>query len=288
MAKKPSATKKSTTAKKASAAKNFTKDKPSVFTPPVKRGRFTLAEEAYVKGHYEFKTDKELAEFLNRDPTAIKRKRDLLGLKKKSGGQTAKSIKDARQSFSEKQLDRDAYSLLTKEERQDLFRRSFESTERYKSLRRTLTNEEIDAYIENFLNYKYQFETLEVHEEDFLHQAIMQLIMQDRILCMEKSARDSFDTGDHNAMEIMSRIETLDRRYQESVEIYSKIMKSLHATREQRLKTNKETSLSLVTVVQSLQDEEMRKKLGVEAAMIKKGAELAKEVMEKEGLLLGG
>jgi hypothetical protein len=254
-------------------------------TPKIKKGRFAPHEESYIRGHYTVMSDREIGEFLNREAAAITRKRQSMLLGKNQGRPSNSSKAEAYKSKSDRQIDREMYDTLSREEKKILFKKKFENTERYRQLTAILTPDELKAYIESFLDYMFQFETILKHEEDTLHLAVLEMIRQQRFLQSQVHVRDAIQSGDRTAV-LTGRLEILDRRYKESVELYDKLMSSLHATRDQRLKNKEENRVSLVTVVQALQDEEARRLAGEEAAMIKAAKEYAGTIMRNNGHLL--
>ena len=270
--------------RKVEAEKNFSI---AEMKPPykIKKGRFAPHEESYIRGHYKTMSDREIGDFLHREPAAITRKRQAMSLGKNQGRPSNESKADAQRSKSDKQIDRDMYATLSKEEKKILFKKKFENTERYRQLTTTLTPDELKAYIESFLDYMFQFETILKHEEDTLHLAVLEMIRQQRFLRSQVQVRDAISNGDRAAT-LTGRLEILDRRYKESVELYDRLMSSLHATRDQRLKNKEENRVSLVTVVQALQEEEARRLAGEEAAMIEAAKNYAGDIMRKNGHLM--
>ena len=252
--------------------------------PKIKKGRFAPHEESYIRGHYVVMSDREIGSFLNREPAAITRKRQSMRLGKNQGRPSNESKAAAHRSKSDRQIDREMYDTLSRDEKKILFKKKFENTERYRQLTTTLTPDELKAYIESFLDYMFQFETILKHEEDTLHLAVLEMIRQQRFLRSQVHVRDAIQSGDRTAT-LTGRLEILDRRYKESVELYDRLMSSLHATRDQRLKNKEENRVSLVTVVQALQDEEARRLAGEEAAMIKAAKDYAGDIMRKNGHL---
>jgi hypothetical protein len=117
----------------------------------------------------------------------------------------------------------------------------------------------LDFYIERWADYINTWETILSTEEDTLHLAIMELIRANRILDRQQQALE----GDEQVP-----IDLYDRQYQQCVETYNKLMGSLAGTRQQRLAAGKNEDVTLVSIVQKLQDQQVRKKAGDEAAAI--------------------
>lgn len=233
---------------------------------PLRTTRFEDWELAFIKANYLKMTDKQLASELRRNLAGISKKRKDLGLVKGNGRPNNDKRKftdqqNVRGDFrsGEYEIVREEYKKLTKDQKKKLFQSRFEHTKRYQQLQETLDEDELDFYTERYLDYINTWETLLTTEEDTLHLAITELIRANRMLKRQKEMRDE-------NKEIP--IDLFDRQYKECVQTYSKLMGDLSGTRQQRLNTNREEKLTLDKVVQGLQDEEIRRKAGKEAAII--------------------
>lgn len=249
----------------------------------IKKGRYEEWEEAYIKAKWEFKSDADIAEHLGRDTDAITRKRKYMGLIKADGRPSHEKIEKILELKPEEQTDRELYKQLRPSEKKKLFQAKFEKTKRYDELTEILTDDELELYQERFLDYMFTFETILTHEEDTLHLLILELIRGHRLLASMKAAKEAAAAG---GSPIGAGIDILNRQYKECVDNYDRLMKSLNATREQRLKQHKETEFSLVTVVQALGDDEVRERVGKQAALIAAAEHFVRADMKEKNFLL--
>lgn len=260
----------------------------------MKTGRFDKFETLYIQNKYTIMSDIEIAADLDRDVGSITRKRRAMGLHKGARGKTDVEErplvgKKPEGAIYDSLLDEDTVanreilSKLSEVDKKRFFKRMFENTVRYEELKETLSSNELERYSEKYISYISEFETLLKTEEDTLHMAIMEYIRAHRTLVRQKQLIVGIANGTVPANS--PGIDMLNSQYKECLDTYNKLMKNLSATREQRLKAHKEDSFSLATVVQALQDKDIRERVGREAAIIAAAGEKAKEAMKTQGLL---
>jgi hypothetical protein len=250
---------------------------------PKRQGRFEEWEVAFIKANYKNRTDVWLAEQLFRDVDAVTLKRQTLKLKKPLGSRPKDAERHSPQTLAKKfkEQNKNEYEDLTPAQKRSIFENQFKHTRRYKELQDVLTAQEIDTYAEKWMDYISTWETVLATEEDTLHLAILELIRAHRTLVRQKAAMDN-----PNGSPVP--IEAYEKNYKEIVENYNKMMQQLSGTRLQRLATNKEEKMTLVTMVQSLQDAEIRKRAGDEAATIQAAAGMTKNWMRQQNFLMDG
>ena len=248
----------------------------------LKKTRFEDYEIAYIRQHYKMMTDEEIGDELGRSGKAITRKRTEIGCSKGTGRPKKPLLKGKNQISnslvrSSNEIKKDIFSQLNREQKKKLFRQRFQNSERHDQLTRILNEDEINFYSERFLDYIMTWDTILTTEEDTLHLAIIELIRGQRIL---RRQRDAQEEAHGIALEVF------DRQYKECVETYNRLMNSLSGTRQQRLSKNSESSISIVTIVQALQDNENRERAGREAAIIQAAKEAAAGAMRAKNYLL--
>ena len=248
---------------------------------PKKKGRFEPWEVTFIKANYDKKSDKQIGAELNRDDKSIFKQRHQLGLKKPTGRPSNSSIVQKASSDSpERELVKEEYKNLTRDQKKKLFESRFKHTKRYSQLTATLDEDEMEFYIEKWLDYGTTWETILETEVDSLHLAIMELILANRILIRQREALDDEDENNRVPIEIY------DRHYREHIDTYNKLMSTLAGTRQQRLSVEKEDRFNITTIVQQLQDMEIRRKAGKEAAIIDAAKDAAFHGMRNKNFLV--
>lgn len=250
--------------------------------PPIRTGQYKSWEEAYIKENWKSKSDTEMAIEIGRSPDSLALKRRGMGLVREMGRPIldGKEVGDNDASSIAKEVSTGKeYSLLSISDKKQLLTQRFKATKRYKQVERSLDEEELSFYIERWTDYINTWETILSTEEDTLHLALMELIRADRILDRQRRAVE----GDEQVP-----IDLYDRQYQQCVETYNKLMSSLAGTRQQRLASGKDSDISLVSVVQKLQDQQNRKKAGEEAAAINIAKVFTTNKFREKGFIIDG
>ncbi len=250
-------------------------------TLPPKKGKFEPWEITFIKANYQSKSDRDLAAELHREEEAIERQRRKLNLKKPTGRPSnARIAENSGDDFFTKEIGKEEYRNLSREQKRKLFESRFKHTKRYDQLLATLDAEELDFYMEKWLDYVTTWETILETEVDQLHLAIMELILSNRILVRQRQALDEEDENNRVP------IEMYDRHYREHIDTYNKLMQNLSGTRQQRLGSEKENKYNITTIVQQLQDDETRRKAGKEAAIIEAAKQAAFKGMRERNFLV--
>lgn len=246
------------------------------------KGRWEPWEVLWLKQHYKSSTDKDIAAKLGRKEDSIARKRKQLGLSKKNGRPTEDSRKEAiRQTPTD-------YSLakLSKEERLEFYRNSFDTFWRSKHVKKILLTEELEYYKHKYVEAIDSMETLDYVEEDLLHNMIMCDISIVRLQEQIKDELQKFKEGDDDngrppPQYLYKDLNELETRY-------IKYQEKLSLTRQQRLKEDRGSEVNIHTIVQGLLDKKTRAKADKLAGEMDYFRNTCKEDMSKMEFLLGG
>lgn len=246
-----------------------------------KKIRYTEAEDAYLRDHWETSTDEEIAAALGRSVQSIGRRRKKLGLRKPEGRPTKESRKDAILAEpTEHNL-----SKLSKEDRIDFYKLNFERNPRYEWLCRTLLPEELEYYQTKYIETIDAMDTITYQEEDIVHSAIMKEIdvmrLQEQVKDAMKQYRDS--EPDERKFVPQNMRQDLIKAEEQLLKMYEK----LRITRQQRLQTDKEEKVNISSLVRSFLDKRNRAKGGKLAGEMQYFKDRCEEEMSKMDFLLG-
>lgn len=238
-------------------------------------GRFTDMEREYVRHNYTQMRDEDLGEHLNRKTKSIMQLRKRMGLKKKRGSSAkkfvdriaAKNLMDTVSGIGD-DIDYDSLNEASKTNAIEIIKNRFVKTQKYHSLIKILSGEELGWYVERYAVYLVQFRDLPPAEDDILHNLLMTQIKKQRNLEEDKRQRDIFfesiDGGDTNIEYNKS-----DKEYHEITETETKLAKSLKATREQRLgKKEVSGSINIIQLMQKFNDKSHAKEEAIKEAFI--------------------
>lgn len=241
--------------------------------------RFNDEEVIYIKENWMSATDEQIAEKLGRSPEAIRRKRDDLGLKKPGGRPT----RITKESNIYKNPTVASLATLSKERRLEFYKKSFEKNPRYQQVLLELNEIEMNYYKHKYVEFLDSIDTITINEEDMLHHMLMSDIIIHRIRATMKKESDEWDKKLEGARPPQNLLPELQR----AEERYMKYHQSLNVTREQRLKTEKEEKVTIVSIVKTYQDKQAREEAGRHAAMMEYFQDRARGDMLKNKYLLG-
>lgn len=246
------------------------------------KGRWEKWEEAWLRSHWKKLTDKQIAEKLGRNEDSITRKRKLLGLIKRVGRPTEDSIKKALTNEPSDYV----ISKLSKEERLEFYKNSFDRNWRYKHLRRVLMDNELEYYKHKYVEAIDAMDSINYVEEDLLHNMIMcdvQIVrLQEQIKNELKRFQDDDDDDTRPPPQYLYKdLNDLETRYM-------KYQEKLSLTRQQRLKDNRESDINIASIIQNLQDKRNRADADRLAGEMNYFKNRCKSDMDKMNFLLGG
>jgi hypothetical protein len=218
----------------------------------MKKGRFTEDEKALVKQNYLIMSDRQIADILDRDKSAIVNFRRRHGLEKKGKASVAKNL-DAGQARE------DFIQALPEESKKIELLANIRASSALGSVKTSLSRSEVQFYEDRYLEFMLDpnIETMTATEKDALHRKTLAEIRMHRFLEDEKVFRD---TGQPN---------NRSREIAECQDAIYKCEKSLNVTREQRLKDGQDQSITFTNIIKELNNPITRQKIGYEAAMLK-------------------
>lgn len=285
--------------------------------PKRKTGVFGNEELEFIRLNCDNMTDKEIGKSLGRPENGIARQRKMMGLNKGAGRPKKDGEKATVKNYLLKEDQPAPMRNLTKAERKKLAEKLFEESMDYKRFKKQFTAEEMDVYKDRFSDYLAEWEKILPQEKEQLHTVIKETVIQDRFLKRIKSneqMKDNLallenkkielllvtdrDKNYHKELESvrktiqeikdsMEPVEHIWQDYHKSNERAEKSLKALKLTREQRLKNDEDRGITLVTVVQALNDDKVRKTAGDEAALIAHSTDQYKEWAKKKGIMYG-
>ena len=220
------------------------------------RGRFSKKEEEFIRRNYMTMTDREIAEALRRDVKSVSRKREYMGLSDKRKKHFKQVTKRSRESY---------LSSLTDTDKRAVFLKELHASAVFKRVKKVVTKEELRFYEEKFIEFLMDptIQTITGPERDILHEMIMAQIRRFRLMEAEKIGRiDNKDPSYSKAKDIAECDNTI-RKCQEA----------LNVTRKQRMKDRNDQAITFANVIKELQDPNIRREIGAEAAMLKYMAE---------------
>lgn len=234
-----------------------------------RKHHFDRAEEELLKRNYLFKTDEEIGKMLGRRAEAIKLKRKQMGLTKAKGRPAAGINKE----LILKNPTENTLSHLDKEERIDFFKKNFERNTRYTRLRKELDDDDLEFYKHKYVEFLDSVDTITPQEEDMLHHMIMEDIHVSHIRQRIKTEEEKANNGE--SIFPMALYQELKNAQDRLV----KYQQALRVTREQRLDTDKEEKITIVSLVKSFQDRRNKEEAGRQAGVMDNYKDKCKEEM---------
>jgi hypothetical protein len=228
-------------------------ENPAATTPPQKprkSGRPRAYEIRTIVEKCGDMSDKEIAEFLGRSPKFVQGVRKEMKFYKPGDEEYVGTTIRNPAALPPAPLTGDEMEVKEKLERSHLFQ----------SIRSILTASEEKLYIHEYMNFLSSVEDLKPIEETNLHQMIMELIRQDRIVKAEDACQK-----DPNRPK-----EDFKKQYHESSERYRAFVRELKASRQQRLHGRQDSSMSLISIIQELNSERGLKEASKEIESIDK------------------
>jgi len=251
-------------------------------TTKSKKGRFTAAEDEFIRDEWMTTTDEIIAEKLDRDVKGIARRRKILGLKKPNG-RPQKTNKKEHIYVNPTEYN---LSKLSKDDRLEFYKTKFDRNPRYGHLLQILRGQEMEYYKHKYIDYIDALDSLTHQEEDLLHNMIMKEIHIVRLQRQMKEALDVFYGEDEEDRRPPPQYlyNDLDKAEQQ----YVKYQEKLRLTREQRLKTDREEKITISSLVRAFMDAKNRKDIGDMAGNMSYYTNSCKEDMNKMDFLIGG
>ncbi len=183
-------------------------------------------------------SDKQMAETLDRPEQFVIDQRHALNLYRSGeDGHKYPTIRTSDQ-LPPPELDESYQKALKKLERSESFQRT----------RALLSKDEVEYYENKYIEIISSLGHITPSENDSVHLMVMELIRQLRILTDEKKYRDDPENNTK---------EDFDGKYDDSIERYRALQKSLKASREQRLKGREGSSITLTSIIQKINSEKV-------------------------------
>lgn len=249
--------------------------------PRKKPVRFKAWEDQIIFDDWETYTDEEIAEKLNRTPKAVTRRRKNLGLLKPNGRPTKQhKVEAILENPNEYNL-----SKLSKDDRISFYKTKFDKNPRYPWLVKTLMPDEIEYYKQKYIETIDNLDSINMQEEDLLHNLIVKEIAIMRIQTKIKQQEELWREADEDEKPQinMGLYKDLNEAEKQFIDYHQK----LKLTREQRLKTDKEEKITMTSIVRSFLDANVKKHAGDVAGYMAYSTEKCREDMTKMNLLLG-
>ena len=243
----------------------------------MKRGKFSLAEEQYIRDHVYDKTPVEMGAVLDRDPKTIE-----------------KSMKrNDMAPLSRVDVDREVVGLRNK-----LYHKSY-----WKEVKAQLTEEETDYFEENWINFMQQFneDILYSEEMEMKEWIILEILknrsMKDRMKHIEEAEKleerrnalleNDRQSGDNKFGDIIQALTDQILSIRNSVTAYSAehirflgkssdIARNLKAIRSERIKRIEDGKSTFAGYTKMLENEQERRQVGAEMEIMRHAKDAAK------------
>jgi hypothetical protein len=210
----------------------------------LKSGRFSKKEQKFIKDNYRVMSDREIADTLNRELISIRNFRQKRKLT---------TVQGDKKNFDKT---KDSYVLsLDDNQKRAHFEKEVKSSAMFRSLQKSLTKEELDYYVEQYVDFMMDptIETMTAAECDMVHQKIIAEVRIHRYLDEEKRKKD------------ISRAKEIEG----CQAIIMKCQQSLNVERRQRLKDQSDQAVTFTNLIRDLKNPVVRNTTGREAAMLK-------------------
>jgi len=222
------------------------------------KGRFTEAEENFIRNNHEKMIDKAIGEALNRSEKSITNKRDKMNLVTKRN--KPKLTKKYRESY---------IATLDDNDRKRFHEKEIIASAMYRAIQGSLEPHEQDYYIEKYVGFMMDptIETMTAMEKDALHQLLISELRIIRHMKEEKAYNTLISSwqGQGKPPAPISRAKEI----RECQEVILKCQVSLNVERKQRLKNQTDQSISFTSMIKEMKNPQTRYILGIEATMLK-------------------
>ncbi len=225
-------------------------------------GRFTEAEETFIRNNHEKMTDKAIGEALNRSEKSVMNKRTNIGLSTRRN--KPKLTKQHRESY---------IASLDDNDRKKFHEKEIIGSAMYRAIQGSLDAPEQDYYVEKYVGFMLDptIETMTAMEKDALHQLLISELRIIRHMKEEKAYNKLISNwqGQGKPPAPISRAKEI----RECQEVILKCQASLNVERKQRLKNQTDQSISFTSMIKELKNPQTRYMFGIEATMLKVVAE---------------
>lgn len=254
--------------------------------PTKKTGPLTPHQQQYIRNKCFVKSDRQIAEDLNRSQGTIGKFRRRHGLSKRSGRPTNKQKKVAKEYKQKTEDPLEDLNIethdMTLEQKKQLWKSRYVDSQDYNMARNILDSEELQFYINRMADYVFSFpgqdKSLKFAEADQLQQLMLLEISLFRMYRRQKDYKDAIKRWQRN-FGMMDEDDPdwqppppQEPRLQSEMQKYhgqiTKMLRSLNATREQRLAQQPQHEYSIVSIVQRMSDVKKRKEMDNEAALM--------------------
>ena len=248
----------------------------------MKRGKFALTEEQYIRDSVYEKTPQEIANVLNRDYKTIEKymkRNDMV-------------------PFTREETEREKAGLKNK-----LFKKSY-----YLQVKAQITGEELEYFVASWINFMQQFneDILYSEEMEMKEWIILEILknrsMKDRMKHIEEAEKleklrdalldDDRKTGDDKHADVIHGLtdQILSIRNSETaytaehvkfLEKSSNIAKNLKAIRSERIKRIEDGKSTFSGYIKMLENEKERRQVGAEMEIMRHAKDVAKAELGK-------
>jgi hypothetical protein len=227
------------------------------------RGRFSSEEDDFIRNNHNSMNDKAIAAALNRDVRSVTNRRGKLGIQTRRN--KPKITEEHRDAF---------LATLDEKDRRKFFEKEVRASARFRAVCDSLTVQEQNYYIEKYTDFMLDptIETMTAMEKDALHQLLLAEMRINRHMAEEKEWLNlikDWDTSNGKPPAAISRAKEI----RECQEVILKCQASLNVERKQRLKNQRDQSITFTNLIKEMKNPQTRYKMGVEATMLKVIAE---------------
>lgn len=223
------------------------------------KGRFSEAEDSFIRKNYATMTDRAMAEALNRATKSITNRRTKLGLEMRRN--KPKITPKHREAF---------VATLDSEDRKAFFEKEVRGSAQYRAISASLSPNEQNFYIEKYADFMMDpsIETMTAMEKDALHQLLLAEIRINRHMAEERQWLDMIAAWDFKNGKPPAPISRA-KEIRECQEVILKCQQSLNVERKQRLKNQNDQSITFSNLIKEMKNPQNRFRMGSEATMLK-------------------
>jgi hypothetical protein len=246
--------------------------------------RLSEIEKEYIRKNCITKTDDEIATAIGRDLRTVVRFRKALGINKKQGGKVNLKTSAGVDLPSHNTSIEFSQLLKTEEEKKTWFQLQFKSSGYYRELKRQLTPEEMELYLEEWGALCTQFEDVVATEKRQIDELIKATILHNRLLRHIRVTEDEIEllarrieanrkkhkmeedevarATDDMMMEMVramaSQASAMADLHHKFIDTKNKILEQLNARRRDRIEQIRSSRRSYIGLVEALQDSQIR------------------------------
>ena len=257
-------------------------------------------EKVFIEENWQNMTDKEIGAYLGRPSDTVQKFRLRQGFVKNTGALIEKmegdNLKDASTVLDE--IDR--YKNLDPSQYRQVYEQEFRNTHQYKILEEMLDANEIDYYMQEFIQHiievKQQGGTLTTSEYRALDAIIHIQIRRIRLATHERRTLNLINTLNTRAIELTDRerqqllqlnldLSGITKEIKLLNDQFIDMQKSLNMTRQERLKRMSDQDISIMSLIEEIMNDKRNESISAYSDAMQKAKQKTRQNWVEEGIL---